>query len=107
MMTISMSIIHDPQSLLQICVLLRQNGERGYSVCGIITLELRRLFISVWHVTILNILPVRFTCIACFSPIVNSQPIFMKFCKDSSHLPNTLKFFTKIFYSPKVRPSGM
>ena len=32
-------------SWLQICVLLRQTGERGYSVCDIITLELRRLFI--------------------------------------------------------------
>ena len=96
-------------SWLQIRVLLRQKGERGYSVCGIITLELRRLFISVWHATILIILPIRLTCIACFSPIVNSQPIFMKFCKDSSWVICRIpwNFHQKIFYSSKVRPSGM
>ena len=52
-MIIYLSVTNSWPSWLKTCVLSRQKGERGYGVSGNITLEWRRLFVSLGHVTIL------------------------------------------------------
>ena len=72
-MMIDLNVKNSWPSWLGTRVLFLQKDEKGYSVSSIITRVLRWLFISSGHVTILNmVLVVRFTCIACFSPIAQS-----------------------------------
>ena len=60
-MMIHINVNNSWPSWLRANVLSSQKGERGYSVSGIITSELWRLFISLGHVTILDILVVHRT----------------------------------------------
>ena len=72
---IDLNVKNSWPSWLRTRVLFLQKDEKGYSVSSIITRELRRLFISLGHVTILII---RYS-----SSDLRVSHVFRRLCKDS------------------------